>query len=177
MHTATSYLNRCFIALRPTGPTALHIEQSVHALNALFPNARRVQTDDLHLTLAYLGQLPTAQAGELAHALAQEPPAAFPVATWLIDHLGYFEKARVIWLGAPASPALQTHVNSVRHMLQEHAIDFDDRPFVPHVTVLRHVARHAALPPIPFPITWPLTRPVLMYTNPQNQGSRYRILE
>lgn len=177
MHIADLSLNRCFIALRPTPSTALRIEQSVHALSVLFPGAHRVQTHDLHLTLAYLGQLSSTQAGDLSHALAQRPPEAFPVATWLIDHLGHFEETRVIWLGAAASPALQTHVNSVRHMLETRAIDFDDRPFVPHVTVLRRVTRHGTLPQIPLSIAWPLTRPVLMYANPENQGPRYRVLE
>lgn len=139
---------------------------------ARFAPSRRMRRENLHLTLAFIGGLPRAIAHRLAAQLALQPADAFD---WMLDEIGAFAGARVLWAGGPSQP-LQEMADRSRQLLDQLAVPFDRKPFVPHVTLLRSLPRDAlrrAGGPIEPPILWRVGAPVLLASITEAQGTRY----
>jgi 2'-5' RNA ligase len=80
----------------------------------------------------------------------------------------------VLWAGG-SSEALLRLAASVRRLLDDLALRYDRKPFVPHVTLLRDLPRPAAqtVSRIEPPITWRAGAPVLLRSTNEAQGVRY----
>ncbi len=168
---------RCFVALWPPLDTATHIKRSVDRLCSFCHAARRVATDNVHLTLSFIGSLPPQKGREVADALAQIAPDQFPQSTWILDRIGIFKAARVLWLSGAHSPTLDTYLHVVQSTLKRLHVRFDTRPFVPHVTVLRHVPPNTSLPQLQWHIPWSLSRPQLMESVSMGGATRYQAVQ
>lgn len=168
---------RCFVAVLPGADTATQIERCVDCFSAQYPHARRVATADLHLTLAFIGALAPTQAQALANTLAKLDEGCFAPETWTLNQIGCFTKARALWLGGEPCSALEHYARLARSVLSELRISFCTRPFVPHVTVLRHVDPHTSPPKISVHIPWPLCRPQLLQSVGQPKAQqRYKVI-
>ena len=44
---------------------------------------------------------------------------------------------KIYWVGIQGNPELDTYINTLRNALKEHNIPFDEKPFYPHITILR----------------------------------------
>ena len=86
--------------------------------------------ENLHLTLAFIGDYPDAEA--VLSALSGVSFTPFAIA---LDGVGCF--GDLWWAGVKASPALTAVVRRVRRALAEHGIPFDRKKFSPHITLLR----------------------------------------
>jgi 2'-5' RNA ligase len=152
---------RCFVGLWPDAAAAARLDALAQVLQREFPRARRVPRANLHLTLAFIGDLDVDRAARVAARLTGLDIAPF---TWTVDCVGCFEGPRVAWAGGAASPGLSALVDSVQAVLTEERVRFDRRPYRPHVTVLRDVPRGAAgLAQVLTPsIAWIGGRPVLL---------------
>jgi 2'-5' RNA ligase len=102
----------------------------------LLPMPRKVEPENLHLTLVFLGDCPE-PALEAAHegfdALRE---ASFSVA---LHGLGLFgkDKPRVAWAGLAPSPELMHLQAKVETIARRAGCPIDSRKFVPHVTLGR----------------------------------------
>ncbi len=129
---------------------------------------------DLHLTLAFIGELDAPRARRVAAMLAALDVPAFD---WAIDHSGSFAAAGVVWAGGAPDPRLDALAQAVRRGLALLGVPCDARPFRPHVTLLRGRAppqdTACALAP---PVRWPVTRPLLARSRPTGgaAAARYR---
>lgn len=152
---------RCFVGLWPDAEAADRLAALANALGREYPQARRIARANLHLTLAFIGDLAGDAAQRVALQLRALPVVAF---AWTIDAVGSFAGPRVAWAGGPTPPALQALVDTVRALLTAEQVRFDRRPFVPHVTLVRHLPRSAAglARPIEPPIAWQAGAPVLL---------------
>ena len=113
------------------------------SLRAAAPTAHWLPAEQLHLTLAFLGEQPDSSVAALrpgldrlaasgaAHSLALHGIGAFP----------HWRRPRVIWLGVDPEPALLSLANSVAKACQALGIALDPRPFHPHITLGRIDAR------------------------------------
>ena len=131
---------------------------------------RAMAAANLHVTLAFLGNVPEARVPEfesLADALSGE---AFELT---LDTLGYWRHNRIVWAGARAAPAvLQTLAGDMKRRLQTAGWPVDERPYAAHVTLLRKARRgpatHAAgMPP------WQVGDFVLVRSEQGESGVRY----
>jgi 2'-5' RNA ligase len=126
--------------------------------------------DSIHLTLAFLGDIPAervAAAEEAAALVAGEP---FLLA---VDRLGYWKHNRILWAGCEASPAaLAALAADLGERLRGAGFALETRPFAAHVTLLRN-ARCAAVPALAEPIEWPVGEFVLIESTP-GAAVRYR---
>ena len=86
--------------------------------------------ENLHLTLAFVGEYPDA-----APVLQALSAVSFSPFTLQLDGLGCFDD--LWWAGLQASDELNTLARRVRHALAEHGISFDRKRFSPHITLLR----------------------------------------
>ena len=87
-------------------------------------------TENLHLTLAFIGDYPDPHA--VLEAMASVPFVPFPLA---LEGIGCFRD--LWWAGIRKSDALETYVRRLRHVLSEADIPFDKKRFSPHITLIR----------------------------------------
>lgn len=127
--------------------------------------------DTLHVTLAFIGEIPAervADACKVADDVAVEP---FDLT---LDRLGYWKHNRILWAGG-VSPHLTFLAESLGGKLRAAGFTLDDRPFVAHMTLLRD-ARCAVVPTLTEAIAWPVREFVLAESSLSREGARYEIV-
>jgi 2'-5' RNA ligase len=128
---------RLFIAV-PLPPDLT--ERAAALLPAALPALKRVPADRMHVTLAFLGWTPD----ELLTAVVEAAGAAARSETpfdLAFSGAGRFPdrgRPRVAWLGigAGAEP-LARLATATTTELRRRELEFDDRPFAPHLTLAR----------------------------------------
>lgn len=102
-----------------------------------------MKPENLHVTLAFLGQTPDVRLGDVV-AAASEGAARVSGFTLAFDRAGRFpergRRPRVVWLGMSegAESVLELGVG-VYAGLRTRGLHFDDRPLAPHLTLARVV--------------------------------------
>ncbi len=139
---------RLFFALWPDG--ALQGRLAAWAKLAA-GRGRAMRRENLHLTLAFLGDTEAALLPEIKALAAsvQFDPIRLP-----LDRVGYWKHNRIIWCGASEEPqTLSALVADLRARLSAAGIRYDPKPFVSHVTLVRDAA---GLPEAPAwaPLIW-----------------------
>ncbi len=162
---------RCFIAAWPSEVTRLALGQLVCGLKSRVPEGRAMQARNLHLTLAFIGELDP----QRAHTLADDcSDLAAERCDWTIDTLGCFSRARVAWAGGPLNEQLAGCAARARTRLDERGIPFDHKAFVPHVTLFRDVRRFDCAGALADPIPWRSDHVALYAAERDERGPIYR---
>jgi 2'-5' RNA ligase len=102
-----------------------------------------VRSPNIHLTLAFLGDVPVERIDDLATMARAIGGSPFDLA---IDTHGYWRHNRIVWAGAAHCPApLRELVARLVRALQATGFECDAREYVPHITLLRgaHRAPHS----------------------------------
>jgi 2'-5' RNA ligase len=137
-------------------------------------NGRLVRAELLHMTLAFLGEVPANRCDELKSIGAQ---ISFGTATLVLDHLGYWPKSRIVYAGATTIPAdLAPAVELLSQALANRGFRAEQRRFIPHVTLLRDVRRAPGERQFA-PIMWPLDEVVLVQSLHIDGVLTYRVLD
>ena len=108
-------------------------EELVHIMDNLKEEGiqgKYYNPDNLHMTLAFFGE--TNRQDKIMEIIQSIP---FPEITIIINRIGHFKK--IYWVGIQENSELDTYVNTLRNALKEHNIPFDEKPFYPHITILR----------------------------------------
>lgn len=123
---------RWFVALRPSARARRALGELAAALARRF-GGRPLAGEDIHLTLAFVGNAPASIETGLLEAIATLPAPA----TMTIDRLGSFGR-RLLW-AAPSAPDpwLEASAQALRDELDRRDIAFDRKPFVAHLTLVR----------------------------------------
>lgn len=112
---------------------------------------RFVGSDLFHVTLAFLGEVPVAHACDVADRLRQACDAERPFHTTL-GSLGTFGRSSsaVLWQGfRDGASSWGSLARAVRSSLLDAGFDFDNRGFVPHVTLMRRADVSRGVLPMP----------------------------
>nr|WP_300769974.1 RNA 2',3'-cyclic phosphodiesterase [uncultured Acetatifactor sp.] len=96
--------------------------------------------ENLHLTLAFIGEYPDAES--VMDSLAAVSFTPFAIS---LDGIGSYDN--LWWAGISRSPALDAVVRRIRRALAENGIPFDRKKFSPHITLLRK-ASGSSMPPL-----------------------------
>ena len=130
---------RLFIAI-PLPPDVA--ASAFEILPTSFPALRRVKTENIHLTLAFLGQTPDDRLGDVT-AAAKDSAASVSPFMLAFDRAGRFPergRPRVVWLGIAEGAASVLELGEgVYAGLRSRGLRFDDRPLAPHLTLARVV--------------------------------------
>ena len=129
---------RLFVAI-PLPPDVA--AQAFEVLPSTVPALRRVRAENLHVTLAFLGQTPDERLDDVT-AAAREAAAHVPRFTLSLDRVGQFPergRPRVVWLGIADGAAVVEVGARVYAGLKRRSLRFDDRPLAPHLTLARVV--------------------------------------
>ena len=112
---------------------------------------RAMRRENLHLTLAFLGDTDAALLPEIKSLAAE---ARFDPIRLPLDRVGYWKHNHIIWCGASEGPqALAALVADLRARLTAAGIRYDPKPFVSHVTLVRN-ARSLPEAPAWIPLVW-----------------------
>ena len=130
-----------------------------HALHEVARQAQRecggraIVARNVHLTLAFLGNIERARLPQLDAAAAGISGSPCEL---VIDRVEYWRHNRILWAGVERCPdPLQALVASLSTALRALGFKLDDRPYVPHVTLLRNARRAPAGSGVPV-IAWPV---------------------
>lgn len=132
-----------------------------------------VPAANLHLTLAFLGQLSPRQHEALCNELNTVSAPPVPVT---LDTTGVWNGPKIIY-AAPNQPAeeLMQLAKQVRKSARRAGIQVDSRPFQPHVTLIRK-ATTAVPPPLTIPdVHWQCRDFHLFESVSQRHGVHYPI--
>lgn len=134
---------------------------------------RAVSSDTLHLTLVFIGEVAEARVAELAACADRVTALPFGL---VLDSAGCFDMARVCWLGCSQPPAALFDLEfALRSEAAQAGFDLDQRPFNPHVTVVRKVILPFKRQQLPG-ISWPVRSFSLNESVQTESGPAYKIL-
>lgn len=161
---------RLFYALWPDAAARAALQRLQGELSL---TGRRVPAENLHITLAFLGDRPSAHLPLLGNILKSLPPPALRLE---LNRLGYFRNSRIAWVGMHTVPETLTGLHDELIQALARSGDRYQAPgrFVPHVTLARGAT---ALPENAFePVLWETSQLVLVRSILEPDGSRYQVL-
>ena len=136
---------------------------------------RAPREENLHLTLAFLGNQPRERIAELEAIGAAAAAAAAPFPLTL-ERVGAFREAGVAWAGTEAVPApMQRVFERLRSLLHAAGLPTERRTFHPHLTLARR-CRSGPRAVATAPVAWRVESIVLMASETHPDGPRYRAL-
>lgn len=161
---------RCFLAAWPDEAVRERCAELIRSVRPHAEHGRVMRLENLHLTLAFIGELQDARGARVAAACAALPAIEYD---WRLDVIGFFPRPRVLWAGGPDSAELEQLAGSARGLLDALKVNYDRKPFVPHVTLLRDVRRFDGPKEIAPPIAWPIREIGLYRAGRDDEGARY----
>jgi 2'-5' RNA ligase len=113
------------------------IRTLICGMGGSIPGARAVPTDQLHLTLKFLGDTDSGLLPDIKEALGSIEYAPFRVCLKRVGHFPPRGNPRVLWAGIDPVTEVTALRNKVEKALTETGIDRDHRKFSAHVTLAR----------------------------------------
>ena len=173
--------SRLFFALWPDATACATLDLLARDC-AVRTGGRAPAATNLHLTLAFLGNVPTSRLTTLRD-IGPIAAATVPPFTLALDRIGAFHKQGIAWVG-PSSPdvALERLVHTLSDELDVAGFELERRAFHPHVTLVRRgrtrlLAATRSGVPLKVPIVWTVARLTLAASEQAPGGSRYRALD
>ena len=134
---------------------------------------RRVASDNIHLTLAFLGALTPSQTRAACECVDGMPTLETRLH---IDRVGYWPRKGIVWAGCrEVDPGLQSFAGQLNLRLARRGFRVDQRPFSPHITLIRRARRRVRLPAPA--IEWPVAGAVLVQSSLEPGGARYTVVQ
>ena len=163
---------RLFFALWPDARMRTELAQAAQRMHRAVAG-RCARDDSLHLTLAFLGDVDLEY---LPRLLAPPAVVLTPAFLLTLDQWGCWSRNGIGW-SAPSRPhdSLRELAENLEAWLRSAGFDLERRTFMPHVTLVRK-AQCAPLPDAMAPIAWRVSEFVLIHSQLQPGGSRYRTL-
>jgi RNA 2',3'-cyclic 3'-phosphodiesterase len=128
-----------FFAVKIPEETKLILKRHIDRLKGTLPFKRWVHHEDLHVTLAFLGNAPVEKL-RVAKETVQEVLSDSNVLELEINQLGIFgkqESPRIFWADTLESTGLHDVRNKVFHACKSAGFQLETRPFNPHITLAR----------------------------------------
>lgn len=140
---------------------------------------RLARKDSLHITLAFLGDVcerdeqEAKDALQASCALLQDPVRLEP------ERIGHFGNAddALLWLGLKKDRSMLRLARLLRTELRLRSIPFDEKEFIPHVTLARRAKLPANIPCVPNTKASIAFAASLYESRLSSDGARYRALE
>lgn len=128
---------RTFLGLKLDAHKEFHV--LLHKLSEFGPAVKTTRPENLHLTLAFLGETDASDLPRIS-AITTEIVARIQRNSIRVVGLGAFpnpEQPRVIWAGVESSDRLRTLGLSLSKAMTDHGYSHDRLAFKPHITLAR----------------------------------------
>ena len=126
-------MQRLFVALEVARP----LRQAIRKLQYGLRGARWLDEDDLHLTLAFIGEVDGSAQRRIETALGDVTTPSFRMELHGLGHYPPRGVPRVLWTGASPKVELGALAQAVRRALGRAGLILERRRFSPHVTIAR----------------------------------------
>lgn len=177
---------RVFVALDIGEAVRALLAEEIKALKKTHPRVKWVASANIHLTLAFLGEIPQERLAAIGVAMDGVAVRFAPFAC-RIKGLGWFgapRSPRVVWAGGVEVPELMQLQAGTADALRQLGLTPEDRPFHPHLTLGRvKSSRDAAGLPESLSLRrdvdfglMPVDRLSVMRSELQPQGPVYSVL-
>lgn len=161
---------RLFFALWPPRATAEALDRWAEDVRSQ-SGGKVTVVDNIHLTLAFLGEADPDQAVAAARRVRGRHHA-LP-----IDAARYVKRNEMVWVGAAAIPPELTALATDLHAaLRAAGFTLEERPFAAHVTLVRKARIPKSMPSLPS-VDWPVNEFLLIRSRTSPKGSTYEPLE
>jgi len=137
---------------------------------------RRIPARNLHVTLAFLGDVEEPRIAAITQEMQQARP---PACAFTLDKLGYFAQSRIVWAGAGVvPPELAAYRARLNEALGHAGLRSEKRAFKLHVSLLRDVEKTptAQLLQTRMRLPWAVRDVALVASELASGGSRYRVM-
>lgn len=124
---------RLFIAIQLSEEMRKALVDCLHDLKKQGVEGNYVPAQNLHMTLAFIGEYRDPE--QVKRILASVPLPAFRLA---LSEKGNF--GNILWAGVKGNQKLKTYVRDLRAALKNAGIPFEDDRFTPHITLIRKVS-------------------------------------
>ena len=161
---------RLFFALWPDRQVRADIQ--TFATGLPLKNARLVAEKNIHITLAFLGNVDEPTCDALIKGANSIRVAPFSLS---LDSLGWWKKPKIAWLAPSTWPDELARLAEELHALsRECGLSLEERPYRPHLTLARKVT--TAVPDIsPEPISWNINEFCLLESKTHESGVEYKV--
>lgn len=166
---------RLFIGLWPDEASVRQLTDWARDAHALC-GGRIMKPEDLHMTLAFLGQADQSQADALCDAVSTWPVKLQPL---VLARFGMFRKARVVWAGLDSddsAPWLHSLCDTLWSKLEGLGWPRTEATFTPHISLLRGAQPGDVGALYRPPVLCQPVRCVLVASRPATGGSNYQVL-
>ena len=124
---------RLFVAIALSEGLKKSITGTLHEMKKAGIRGSYVPTQNLHLTLAFIGECRDVDAVKNALALVSFKP--FKLA---LSDMGTF--GDLLWVGTKGGQGISGAARAVRDALDAAGIDYDRKKFTPHITIIRKLS-------------------------------------
>lgn len=129
---------RLFVALEISEEIRVAIAGLIHELRPLDSSWKWVRAENLHVTLKFLGEIPSDKLESIKSAL-RGVACEWPVGV-KFRGLGFFpneRRPRVLWAGMEAPQSLPALAEAIEESLAKVGAPREEREFTPHLTLAR----------------------------------------
>lgn len=152
------------------------IQQALHAVARQAREecgGRAIAARNVHLTLAFLGNIDRARMQQLDALAAGITGSQYEL---VIDRVEYWRHNRILWAGVQRCPdSVQALVANLCTALRGIGFKLDDRPYAPHITLLRNARRAPAQSAVPA-IAWAVRDFALIESVQRGRERVYEVL-
>ncbi len=145
-------------------PLPAEVRESLGDLCSGVPGARWVDTDNMHVSLRFIGEVDSIQAEDIDAALTDVRQPAFRLALCGVGCFDSGRKVRTVWAGVAKSDGLAHLREKVESAIVRAGFEPERRKFKPHVTLARfkntpsrrvgpYLETHNTFATGPFPVT------------------------
>jgi 2'-5' RNA ligase len=131
---------RLFVAINFNSDTRKRLIALRDELRSCSKSGNFSQDDNLHLTLAFIGEVSPKKVDKIKAIMDTVTFDPFPVS---IDRLGTFSRGTLWWAGLREDKPLMWLQREVEHKLALCGFEMDGRDYHPHVTIGREVVTGA----------------------------------
>lgn len=164
---------RVFFALWPDAAAASRLN-SLAGEGARRFGGRKMRAETMHITLAFLGEVPL---DRLPAAQAAADRVRVSPFCMRLDRLGFWRHNRIFWAGCSETQReLADLAGQLQSRLRDAGFALEDRPFAPHVTLVRKVVGKPGAEPLSPAIEWTCREFLLVHSVPSAEGSAYQPL-
>jgi 2'-5' RNA ligase len=136
-------------------------------------NGRETKAENIHLTLAFLGEVEPHGLEALrvvANGIGDSRLRAFDFA---IEEIRYWKRKRIVYAASASVPReLLDLVNALSESLSAAGFSLEQRAYAPHITLMRD-ASCQNVPELPEPVVWRVREWMLIKSEQTSGGSVY----
>ena len=156
---------RLFIAISPADEIRKALVQTQDVLSRHGVYGSPVPAENLHMTMTFIGEYPDPD--QVLGAMGNVVFRPFPIT---LNEIGLFNN-NVLWAGVHESEPLMKLVKCLRYELAKAGIPFDNKLFMPHITLLRNVDDTRGVPETNVPAVSMTVGSISLFRSDRVKGS------